>query len=126
MRLEHVNLTVSDLDRSIDFYRQVFGFEVRWEGQTSGGTRAAHIGNATMYLALFEAAKPGQAPLDYAAVGPNHFGLIVEDLDPIRQRLHEAGIEPHLEDDYDPGIRLYFYDPDGMEVEVVAYPAGAT
>ena len=43
MFLEHVNLTVSDLDHSIDFYRELFGFELRWRGELSGGRLAAHV-----------------------------------------------------------------------------------
>lgn len=121
MRMEHVNLTVSDLDRSIAFYCEVLGFEIRWQGASSSGRRAAHVGNADTYLALFEAAQPGRAPPDYGAVGPNHFGLVVDDLEAVRVRLAAAGVTPHLEDDYDPGVRLYFYDPDGMEVELVQY-----
>lgn len=121
MKLEHVNLTVSDLDRSVAFYCDVLGLEVRWQGHTSSGKHAAHVGNREMYLALFAATSPGRATLDYGAVGPNHFGLIVEDLDAVRPRLEAAGITPHLEDAYEPGRRLYFYDPDGMEVELVEY-----
>ena len=99
----------------------MLGLGIRWQGHTSDGHRAAHVGNDHMYLALIEAAKPGEAPPDYGAVGLNHFGLLVESLDAIRPRLKEVGVEPHLEGDYEPGLRLYFYDPDGMEVELVQY-----
>ena len=43
MYMEHVNLTVSDLARSVKFYRELFGFDVRWEGTTSTGVAAAHV-----------------------------------------------------------------------------------
>ncbi|ETW91958.1 MAG: hypothetical protein ETSY2_55180, partial [Candidatus Entotheonella gemina] len=62
MYLEHVNLTVSDLDRSKSFYCDVFDFRVRWEGKaTANGqpVRAAHVGDARCYVALFEALIPG-------------------------------------------------------------------
>ena len=32
MFLEHVNMTVADLDRSITFYQEVLGLRVRWRG----------------------------------------------------------------------------------------------
>lgn len=32
MHLEHVNLTVRDLDRSIAFYRDLLDLRVRWKG----------------------------------------------------------------------------------------------
>jgi catechol 2,3-dioxygenase-like lactoylglutathione lyase family enzyme len=127
MLLEHVNITVSDLDRSIDFYRRLLGLEVRWRREPgSEQTPAAHVGTDTQYIAMFQAA-PGTrpAPLDYSAPGVNHFGFVVEDLDAARKRLAELGITPGDEQDYDPGRRLYFYDPDGIEVELVEYQAAA-
>ena len=48
-------------------------------------------------------------------------GLVVDDLDETRARLLAAGASVHFEPDYEPGRRLYFLDPDGHEVEVVAY-----
>ena len=123
MFLEHVNLTVSNLDRSIDFYHRLLGLEVRWRRDAcSTDQPAAHIGDDRHYLALFEA-RPGSTTLtlDYEAVGLNHFGFVVDDLDAARELLVEMGIEPHLEADYDPGRRLYFFDHDGIEVELVQY-----
>ncbi len=36
-RIGHVHLTVADLDRQIEFYRNVVGFELHWrEGETAG------------------------------------------------------------------------------------------
>jgi catechol 2,3-dioxygenase-like lactoylglutathione lyase family enzyme len=63
----------------------------------------------------------GPAPSDYSRVGINHFGFVVDDLDEMRRRLGAAGIQPHHEADYEPGRRLYFLDPDGIEVELVEY-----
>jgi catechol 2,3-dioxygenase-like lactoylglutathione lyase family enzyme len=51
----------------------------------------------------------------------NHYGFVVEDLEEVKRRLGEMGVEPHLEADYDPGRRIYFYDPDGVEIELSAY-----
>ena len=45
MFLEHVNLTVSDLQRSIDLYSDLLGLHVRWQGTTSDGHPAAHVGD---------------------------------------------------------------------------------
>lgn len=124
MFLEHVNLTVSDLDRSVAFYRELLDLHVRWQGKalTGGGlVRAAHVGTDRCYLALFEAGRPGRAAQDYSVAGVNHFGFVVEDLDGATERLARLGAEPHLEADYAPGRRLYFRDPDGVEVELVEY-----
>ena len=123
MFIEHVNITVSDLQKSIDFYSDLFGFQLRWRSPPDDIEQpAAHVGDERSYIAMFEAPRSGRADADYDRVGLNHFGLVVEDLARYRTRLGELGVEPHLERDYEPGRRLYFYDPDGIEVELVEYP----
>lgn len=128
MFLEHINLTVSDLQRSIDLYCDLLGLHVRWQGTTSDGTPAAHVGDDRCYLALFQSSPDlaDRPAVDYNAVGLNHFGFVVDDLDAVRARLTKHGLSPHLEADYEPGRRLYFHDPDGIEVEFVEYQQAAT
>lgn len=122
MFLEHVNLTVSDLDRSVAFYRDLLGLRVRWQREAGDLPAAAHVGDDRHYIAMFQAAPGGGRPtVDYEAVGLNHFGFVVDDLDAARTRLLELGATPHGEADYEPGRRLYFYDPDGIEVELIQY-----
>ena len=124
MRLEHVNITVNDIERSRRFYAELFGFETRWEGSATGSegpVKAVHMGTGDTYLSLFEAETGGRAPADYGAPGLNHFGLQVDDLAPYRQRLASMGIELHLDEHYEPGERIYFYDPSGVEIELVTY-----
>ena len=123
MRLEHVNLTVSNLDRSIDFYCRLLGLRVRWRGTLSSGLAGAHVGDDDMYIALFQAREPGAVGSDYDGVGLNHFGFVVDGLADYRIRLIEMGFPPHSEQDYDPGRRLYVMDPDGIEIELVEYDA---
>lgn len=125
MRLEHVNLTVSDVERAIRFYGGLFDLKVRWRGTLDGGRPAAHIGGDAFYLALFQTNASGQAPYDYTTIGVNHYGFVVDDLGDVLGRLDDLGVECHLMADYEPGRRAYFFDPDGIEVEVVEY-AGVT
>ncbi len=121
MRIEHANITVSNIEASVDFYLRLFGGRVRWEGLNGAGRRAAHIGDESTYLSLFEAAAPGRAVEDYDAVGFNHLGFEVEDIEPYRERLWTMGVPVNDPEPYDPGVRLYCYDPDGIEIELVAY-----
>lgn len=121
MFIEHVNLTVSDLDRSIAFYRDLLDLQVRWKGLIDQDRLGAHVGDDRCYLALFQAAQDGTVVRDYARPGLNHFGFVVDDLDDARRRLNRLGATVHLEGDYDPGRRIYFLDPDGHEVELVQY-----
>lgn len=121
MFLEHVNMSVADLDHTIDFYRQLLGLEVRWRGTTPSGLEAAHIGDERNYLAVFQVGEKERKKADYGELGLNHFGFVVDDLDAAKQRLTVLNVEPTMEADYEPGRRLYFLDPNGVEVELVEY-----
>ena len=121
MRLEHVNLTVNDLDRSIAFYCDLLDLHVRWKGPIDAERLGAHVGDDRCYLALFQAAGPGAVQPDYGRPGLNHFGFVVDDLEEARRRLERLGASVHFEPKYEPGRRIYFLDPDGHEVELVEY-----
>ena len=122
MRLEHVNLTVADLDRSVAFYCDLLDLEVRWKGEIDRGRVGAHVGDDDHYLALFQAGDtPARPAPDYVRPGINHFGFVVDDLDEVRDRLDALGATVHFEAAYEPGRRIYTSDPDGNEVELVEY-----
>lgn len=121
MHLEHVNLTVSDLDRSIAFYGDLLDLSVRWKGPIDEERLGAHVGDDHSYLALFQAASPGTVDRDYDRPGLNHFGFVVDDLDEARRRVEQLGATVHREANYEPGRRIYCLDPDGHEVELVQY-----
>ena len=121
MKLEHVNLTVSDVEKSSRFYCELLDLKVRWRGETSVGWPAVHIGDENAYLAIFQSPKPTRVEEDYERLGLNHVGFIVDDLADAKRRLERLGVTPKSEQDYDPGKRLYFFDPDGIEVELVEY-----
>lgn len=121
MQIEHVNITVTDLDRSVAFYSDLLGLQVRWKGEIGDGLRGAHVGDDDQYLALFEAAAGGRAELDYGRPGVNHVGFLVDDLETARRRVEELGAAVHHEAAYHPGRRIYVLDPDGTEIELVSY-----
>jgi catechol 2,3-dioxygenase-like lactoylglutathione lyase family enzyme len=121
MHIEHVNMTVSDLDTSIAFYCDLLDLHVRWKGPIDGERMGAHVGDAQSYLALFQAATDGEVDHDYTTPGINHFGFVVDDLDEARRRLERLGAQVHFAPYYEPGRRIYFLDPTGHEVELVEY-----
>ncbi|QFU77075.1 VOC family protein [Halioglobus maricola] len=121
MRIEHANITVTNVNASVAFYQKLFGAHIRWQGTTSAGNRAAHVGVEDTYLSLFEADSEGRAPAGYEKVGFNHLGFEVDSLDHFRTLLGDLGVEPTEVEEYEPGSRLYFFDPDGNEIELIEY-----
>ena len=118
-RLEHVNLTVTDNDRSLRLLTDLTGWRVRWRGPTAEDGESIHLGNDEAYLALFSdgADHSGQAK----GVPLNHVGIVVDDLAAARRVVEAHGLKPFGYGDYAPGQRFYFFDWDGIEFEVVSY-----
>ncbi|MEO6152064.1 MAG: VOC family protein [Croceibacterium sp.] len=118
-RIEHVNLTVSNIERSAAFFEKLLGWHQRWRGAAMSGGESIHVGEATSYFSLYtdHADHTGQRkgrPL-------NHVGLLVDDLAAAERVVLEAGLKAGGHDDYEPGRRFYFFDWDGIEFEVVSY-----
>jgi glyoxylase I family protein len=97
---------------------------VRWRGKTTFGKPAAHVGDKDQYIGHQVASDDQQRP-DYSSPGLNHFGIVVESLAKARETLAKRGIPPHNEPEYEPGRRFYFFDPNGVEVELIEYADGA-
>ena len=121
--LEHVNMTVSDPDRTAAMLVDLFGWKVRWRGPSKDNGLTVHVGTDAAYVALYT-----HAPLNalssqsYDIVGSvNHLGILVDDLAAAEERIVASGIETHSHQVYDPGARFYFHDHDGIEYEVVSY-----
>ena len=122
-QLEHVNFTVPDAERTATMLTELFGWKVRWSGETPGWGRSIHVGTDEDYVALFSPANGAKtAQISKQRVGNlNHIGVVVSDLDAVEQRVKEAGFKPYSHADYEPGRRFYFEDENGVEFEVVNY-----
>lgn len=117
--LEHVNITVSDIERSATLLQQLLGWRIRWRGPSQLGGETIHVGSDEDYIALYTQHTP---------VGPfgkgaplNHIALVVPDLDAAEAVVRAAGLEIVSYWDYEPGKRFYFFDWDGVEFEMVSY-----
>ncbi len=121
--LEHVNLTVSDPEKTAGRLCELFGWHIRWKGAAKYGGTTIHVGTRDSYLAVFSMGDPKPLPDEtyFTRGGLNHIGVVVDDLDLVEQRVIAAGFEPHSHADYEPGKRFYFHDEDGIEFEVVSY-----
>lgn len=121
-RLEHVNVTVSNPERAAKLMEELFGWQVRWKGPARDGGHTIHVGSKEHYLALYTGRGVAYTADDFAKGRPlNHVGIEVDDLDATEARVVAAGLRPFGHDNYDPGRRFYFLDPDGIEYEVISY-----
>ena len=121
-RIEHVNVTVRDPERAARLMETLFGWHVRWQGPGRDGGRTIHVGSDRHYLALYTRRGVAYSADDFAKGRPlNHIGVEVDDLAAVEAKVVAAGLRPFGHDDYDPGRRFYFLDPDGIEYEVVSY-----
>ncbi len=122
-RLEHVNITVSDPQRAAALMDTLFGWKIRWEGESIHGGYTIHVGDSDDYLAFYTPPKttePTQVSYDIRG-GLNHVALVVDDLDAVEARVINAGLKTSNHADYEPGRRFYFHDHDDIEYEIVSY-----
>jgi lactoylglutathione lyase len=129
LRTGHIGLNVTDLDRSLAFYRDVLGFTPLAEGKEEG-RRYAFLGDGeNLVLTLWQ-----QAGQPYAAerAGLHHLALEADTIEKVRE-YEEAlraygvdfayeGVVAHREGAGSGGI--FFHDPDGTRLEI-SVPSGA-
>lgn len=125
-RIEHVNITVTDPQRTSALMEALFGWHIRWSGPAQNGGRTIHVGSDEHYVAFYAPGGTAQAPGAFTKGRPlNHIAIEVDDLDATEARVIAAGLKPFSHADYEPGRRFYFLDPDGIEYEVVSYMKAA-
>lgn len=132
----HLCIGVSDLERSLDFYRRLLGFDVVFDVTLEGasleavtGTSGAKgrmvgglVGGAMIeLLALGSTEQPAAGP----HVGYTNMSFSVRDLDAAHRRVLELGFGAAQEPVEIGGVRMFFVtDPDGTPIELVEYPNG--
>lgn len=121
--LEHVNVTVKDPARTADLLCDLFGWHVRWQGESIDNGQSVHVGGKSGYLAIYsQSPLKGTSPNSYTTAGGlNHIGILVDDLAATEAKVLAAGIATHSHQTYEPGSRFYFNDFDGIEYEVLSY-----
>jgi len=123
--LHHTALISSDVERTVRFYQDVLGFPLTELIENRDYPGSSHfffdIGNGNL-IAFFDF--PGLDVGPYAEVlGGLHHLAISADPDRWQQlveRLTEAGV-PH---EVHSGVSVYFRDPDGARIELIADPLG--
>src|SRR5438552_13074511 len=147
--VDSIGLTVSDLDRSVDFYTNVLTFQKVSEFEAAGSEfehlqgvfgvrlRRARLRLGDEFIELTEYLAPKGRPMPVDSRSNDrwfqHVALIVSDMDRAYQWLRQHKVThsssgPQRLPDWNPnagGISaFYFKDPDGHPLEVLSYPAG--
>ena len=123
--LHHTALISSDVERTVRFYQDVLGFPLTELIENRDYPGSSHfffdIGNGNL-LAFFDF--PGLDVGPYAEVlgGLHHVAISVEPerWEALVGKLTEAGVEHAVHS----GVSVYFRDPDGARIELIADPLG--
>jgi len=119
--IDHVSLSVSDIDRSVAWYGQLLGLE-RWH-KDAWGSNPAVIGKGSTALALFPA-RSGESAASISPEIPSFRHLAFradrDNFARAQKDLAERQIE-YLFEDHGISHSVYFSDPDGHELEITTY-----
>jgi len=145
--IEHVALRVTDVDRSIAFYRDVMGLKPVGRRKIAGGEIdqvVFRVGEGVLVLFHSPNFEKADEVLDFDSRqisahlsgrggrkwrgGMDHiaFCMSEEDYRAVLRRLKEHGYKVHRGEEknlgaFGVGYATYFYDPDNIEVEIKRY-----
>jgi catechol 2,3-dioxygenase-like lactoylglutathione lyase family enzyme len=133
--VHHVDLVVSSILRSLPFYRELLA-PLGWHrvGEVEGerGETIWYLSGPGSSIGLREAQSPSEGPYDRYRVGLHHLALEAPsrfDVDERARWLRSRGAEIESgpeEYAYLPGYyAVFFYDPDGIKLEIVHVPGHA-
>ncbi len=101
--INHIALEVDDVEAALEFYGSLFELKLRGRHD---GMAFIDLGDQFINLSPGRTQKPD---------GARHFGLVVDDREPLRRAVEAAGVTIL------PGPGLDFLDPWGNHVQVVQY-----
>ena len=130
--VHHVDLVVSSIERSLPFYRELLG-PLGWHGigevEGERGETIWYLTGRECSIGLREA-QSDAGPFDRYAIGLHHLAFEVSSRAAVDERADwlraaEAQIESDPQEyTYMPGYyAVFFYDPDGLKLEIVHVPA---
>jgi lactoylglutathione lyase len=116
LSIDHINMNVKNLEESVAFYKELFGFEIKKEQPEQD---SVIIGNDTIKLCMYEVSD------DIKKGGISHFGFHVENFDAVIAKCQEMNIEmPYDMLDWEHSRSVYIFDPSGHEIELAEVQGG--
>lgn len=147
--VDHINIVVTDLERSVRFYTELLGLEETKRARLQGDWIEAIVGLAGVEaevayvqprgggprIELIRYHAPAGADIPENALpntrGLRHIAFQIEDMEGLYSRLKEAGVHffgppvtvPGSVVTHEDGEKslCYFHDPDGVVLELAAY-----
>jgi catechol 2,3-dioxygenase-like lactoylglutathione lyase family enzyme len=123
--LHHIALLSRDVEQTVRFYQELLGFPLTDIAENRDYRGSSHfffdIGNNNL-LAFFDFPGLDLGPYQEVLGGLHHVAISIEPQrwKRLRDRLKTAGVDLRE----DGGISLYFRDPDGTRLELIAHPLG--
>jgi glyoxylase I family protein len=133
--VHHVDLVVSSIERSLPFYRELLG-PLGWhrlsEVEGERGETIWYLEGGVTSIGLREAQSALDEAYDRYAVGLHHLAFEASSRAAVNERAewvrtHGGLLESEPQEyTYSPGYyAVFFYDPDGLKLEVLHLPAQA-
>jgi len=121
--IRYVGIRVTDLDRSLEFYRDGLGLRERGRGRMSHGGTFVGLEDPDSHFQLELNYYPPESPYArpyVAGEGLDHLGLDVPDARALIERLRSRGVRVAVEPWFEDGRYWigFVEDPDGNWVEV--------
>ena len=113
--IDHVNMKVKNLNESVEFYKNLFGFEIKQEDNPNKiDVPSKIIGNNSIKLCLYEV--PDMTPEG----GIAHFGFNIENFEKIIGKCEELDVKILYggEINWEKSKSIYIEDPSGYELEL--------
>ena len=131
--IHHLDLVVTSLERSLPFYQGLLGWWDTIEIEGERGERVVYIGppgiEASEALLGLRERQEGDSAFDRYDLGVHHIAFTASSREQVDERaewLRQAGAafeSPPKEYAYVPGYyAVFFYDPDGIKLELVHVP----
>jgi glyoxylase I family protein len=134
LAIHHVDLVVSSIERSLPWYQELLGWSEVREIVGERGERVVYLKTREQEVGSFglreKQSDAHGVPYDRYAVGIHHLAFRAESREEVDERAewlraNDAEIESGPKEyDYRPGYyAVFFYDPDGIKLEILWHPS---